>query len=436
MRSKSVFLNVFLNDRIVGRLEKTNSGQMQFSYDSSWLNFEQSLPISLSMPLTSNVYMGEVVESYFRNLLPDSQLILNRIRSRLRISSTHPFDLLASIGRDCVGALQFLKPTETPEKIECDKKELSDSEIEQMISDYQTSPLGMNPDDDFRISIAGAQEKTALLRVGGQWYLPLGSMPTTHIFKLPIGVVNHLDLTQSCENEWLCLQLASAFGFPVPDAQIVRFGHSEALVIQRFDREIDLKKNAIKRLPTEDMCQALGVGADFKYEADGGPGIEDIFKLLKGSLQASQDCQLFFAMQVFSWFIEAPDAHAKNYSIYLKENGLYCLTPFYDLLSASPLIANGSLQANKVKLAMGISGKNKHYKIAEIQPRHFLSMAESLGLKKGWAEKKLQTLAEKSGMVIERVAAQLPHDFPKEISAPIFESIKKKSQKIRVYFEH
>ena len=88
--------------------------------------------------------MGEVVESYFRNLLPDSQLILNRIRSRLRISSTHPFDLLASIGRDCVGALQFLKPTETPEKIECDKKALSDSEIEQMISDYQTSPLGVN----------------------------------------------------------------------------------------------------------------------------------------------------------------------------------------------------------------------------------------------------------------------------------------------------
>ena len=101
------------------------------------------------------------------------------------------------------------------------------------------------------------------------------------------------------------------------------------------------------------------------YEADGGPDIEDIFKLLKGSLQASQDCQLFFAMQVFSWFIEAPDGHAKNYSIFLKENGLYCLTPFYDLLSASPLIANGSLQANKVKLAMGISGKNKHYKIAD-----------------------------------------------------------------------
>lgn len=78
---------------------------------------------------------------------------------------------------------------------------------------------------------------------------------------------------------------------------------------------------------------------------------------------------------------------------------------------------------------MGISGKNKHYKIAEIQPRHFLSMAESLGLKKDLAEKKLQTLAEKSEMVIEKVAAQLPHDFPKEISAPIFESIKKSLKK-------
>lgn len=435
MGSKSAFLNIFLGDRIVGRLEKTNYGQMQFSYDSSWLNFEQNLPISLSLPLTSKIYAGEIVESFFRNLLPDNQVILNRIRSRLRISSTHPFDLLASIGRDCVGALQFLKPSETPQKIECDKKALSDFEIEQMISDYQTSPLGMNPDDDFRISIAGAQEKTALLRMNEQWYLPYGSMPTTHIFKFPIGVVNHLDLTQSCENEWLCLQLASAFGFPVPDARIVRFGHSKVLIVQRFDREIDVLKKTVKRLPTEDMCQALGVGADFKYEVDGGPGIEDIFKLLKGSFQASQDCQLFFAMQVFSWFIEAPDAHAKNYSIYLKENGRYCLTPFYDLLSASPLIANGSLQANKVKLAMGISVKNKHYKIAEIQPRHFLSMAVSLGLKEDPVEKILQALSEKSEEVIERVAAQLPHDFPKAISRPVFESIKKKSQKVRMYLE-
>lgn len=118
MGSKSAFLNIFLGDRIVGRLEKTNYGQMQFYYDSSWLNFEQNLPISLSLPLTSKVYAGEIVESFFRNLLPDNQVILNRIRSRLRISSTHPFDLLASIGRDCVGALQFLKPTETPQKIE------------------------------------------------------------------------------------------------------------------------------------------------------------------------------------------------------------------------------------------------------------------------------------------------------------------------------
>lgn len=84
---------------------------------------------------------------------------------------------------------------------------------------------------------------------------------------------------------------------------------------------------------------------------------------------------------------------------------------------------------------MGISGKNKHYKIAEIQPRHFLSMAVSLGLKEDPVEKILQALSEKSEEVIERVAAQLPHDFPKAISRPVFESIKKKSQKVRMYLE-
>ena len=435
MATTSDFLNIFLNDRLVGQLSKSDQGVMQFSYDSSWLNFEYSCPISLSLPLTTKIYTGKVVDSYFRNLLPDSQAILSRIRSKLKIPTTHPYDLLAAIGRDCVGALQFLKPTENPKEIESGKRALSDSEIERILSDYQTSPLGMTLDDDFRISIAGAQEKTALLSLDGKWYFPYGSMPTTHIFKMPIGVVNHLDLTQSCENEWLCLQLARSFGFSVPQAQIGYFGTSKALIVQRFDRQVNCSKAIVKRLPTEDMCQALGVSPDFKYEADGGPGIAEIFRLLKGSYRSSQDCLQFFAMQIFSWLIEAPDAHAKNYSIYIDRYGTYRLAPFYDLLSASPLMASGSLSPNKVKLAMGLSGKNRHYKIAEIQPRHFVSTASILGLKNNVVERILRTMSQKAEIVIDNVKLQLTKDFPRDVSEPIFESIRKKSQKIRSYMD-
>ncbi len=85
----------------------------------------------------------------------------------------------------------------------------SDEEIEQLLLGYREAPLGMEVGiDDFRISLAGAQEKTALLWFGNQWCRPQGSTPTSHIIKLPIGHIahNNLDFSESCENEWLCLQ--------------------------------------------------------------------------------------------------------------------------------------------------------------------------------------------------------------------------------------
>ena len=55
-----------------------------------------------------------------------------------------------------------------------------------------TSPAAPGGElEDFRISIAGAQEKTAFLRHQGKWCRPIGSTPTTHIFKLPLGLVGN-----------------------------------------------------------------------------------------------------------------------------------------------------------------------------------------------------------------------------------------------------
>lgn len=66
----------------------------------------------------------------------------------------------------------------------------------------------MGEDEDFRISIAGAQEKTALLRKDGSWFTPAGTAATTHILKPQIGELpNGIDLSNSVENEYLCLKL-------------------------------------------------------------------------------------------------------------------------------------------------------------------------------------------------------------------------------------
>ena len=136
---------------------------------------------------------------------------------------------------------------------------VSPEEIESTLNDLDARPLGIRKDRDFRLSIAGAQEKTALLFHEGQWYEPSGSTPTTHIIKPQIGMLpNGMDLSNSVENEYLCLKLLEAFGLKVAKAEIAMFGEKKALVVERFDRRWT-KDGRLIRLPQEDMCQALSV---------------------------------------------------------------------------------------------------------------------------------------------------------------------------------
>ncbi len=67
----------------------------------SWLSHERRGAISLSLPLTSQVYSGQLVENYFDNLLPDSHPIRNRLQARVGAESAGVFELLRLIGRDC-----------------------------------------------------------------------------------------------------------------------------------------------------------------------------------------------------------------------------------------------------------------------------------------------------------------------------------------------
>jgi serine/threonine protein kinase HipA of HipAB toxin-antitoxin module len=61
------------------------------------------------------------------------------------------------------------------------------------------------------------------------------------------------------------------------------FGDRRVLIVERFDR-LWTEDQRLLRLPQEDSCQALSVHPNLKYEGDGGPGITDILKLLRGSV--------------------------------------------------------------------------------------------------------------------------------------------------------
>jgi len=234
--------------------------------------------------------------------------------------------------------------------------------------------LGMQRDEDFRISIAGAQEKTALTYWQEQWYKPIGTTPTTHIFKLPLPY-----LESSVENEWFCLRFLNHLGINVPEVAIKTFVDQKVLILTRFDRK--LIDNGIIRLPQEDMCQALGILSGKKYQSDGGPSIKDVMGVLKTSSNSLADQHTFMKTQVVYWLLAAIDGHAKNFSIFLQPRGLFSLTPIYDVISVYPYFGQENIPSKqKIKMAMAVYGEKKlHYKWNEILRRHWLTTAQKIG---------------------------------------------------------
>jgi serine/threonine-protein kinase HipA len=394
------------------------------------MNSAAGRPLSLSLPFTGEVALkGDRVRNFFDNLLPDSEAIRLRIATRFKTGSAEVFDLLQAIGRDCVGAVQLLGDDEEPKDVQqISGTPLSESDIEQLlIQSTRSGTMGnLEDQEELRISLAGAQEKTALLRHNGQWIRPHGSTPTTHILKLPIGMVGHrqADFSTSVENEWLCMNLLAEFGLPVAKTEILTFGSQKVLCVERFDRQLHSSGDWVMRLPQEDFCQIMGVPSHLKYESDGGPGMADLAGVLKSSIQAELDLTTLLKAQILFWMLAAPDGHAKNFSIRVLPQGRYQLTPLYDVMSIWPVEGNGPNQFSmfKAKMAMAVQGKNKHYHFKDIQRRHFNNMAVRL-LNRTDAEDLMEELIKKTPIAIESVRDKLGVDFPEHIAQSIFEGV-------------
>ena len=195
-RSGSQPLAVWTNGELVGYWTPATRRPMELRYADSWLASSAARPLSLSLPLIGNEPLrGDRVEYFFDNLLPDSSAIRRRLAQRYSAGSEDTFDLLSAIGRDCVGAVQLLPADEEPTGFDRIEGEALDDEavaavLRATVNSGSFASHGKDP--DFRISIAGAQEKTALLRHKGQWLRPLGATPTTHIIKLPMGLVGNM----------------------------------------------------------------------------------------------------------------------------------------------------------------------------------------------------------------------------------------------------
>jgi serine/threonine-protein kinase HipA len=452
-------LGVWMNGRYVGTWQQVRGGRDRLSYDKGWISDPQSRALSLSLPMTSDAAItSAAVANYFDNLLPDSEGIRDRIHTRFGTRSANTFDLLEAIGRDCVGAVQLLPEGEEPKDWDrLTVQRLKPREIEAILRAVPTisAPLlnGIHDGADFRISLAGAQEKTALTKIGRHWYKPSGSTPTTHILKLPLGLVgnNKLDLSHSIDNEWLCAAVLKELGLLVAKTEIGQFGDQRALIVERFDRRWQnvgdgnpsaasfepLGDTWIARLPQEDFCQVTGRPHTAKYENETGalkgPSMREILNVLARAEDPASDQRRFMLAQIVFWMLAATDGHAKNFSIYHHRGGTFGLTPLYDVLSTWPVVGKRSdqLDVHRLKLAMALRGKKTHYNIVEIQPRHFEELATKYPEAEAWPA--MIGLAERVEEATQAVETRLPKGFAEPVWATISKGLLEKAKSVLSY---
>lgn len=379
-------LIALLGGREVGRVRRHKRGRITFAYDDAWRKSEDAYPLSLSMPLAAAEHGPDVVEAFLWGLLPDNEQVLERWARKFHVSARNVFALIAHVGEDCAGAVQFVAPERLDVVLsgEADSVEwLDEAAIAERLRLLREDHAAWRlPRDTGQFSLAGAQPKTALLYENGRWGIPSGRMPTTHILKPPTG-----QFDGHAENEHICLALARAFGLPAASSQVLRFGDEIAIAVERYDRV--RSSNEVLRVHQEDVCQALGIPPGDKYQNEGGPGVAQIVELLRTHSSArDEDVRTFIDAIGFNWLIAGTDAHAKNYSLLISSGPRIRLAPLYDVASILPY---EQFDLHKVKLAMKIGGV---YPLLEIGIRQWQKLAKEVRIDGDALIARLRAMAE------------------------------------------
>ena len=146
--------------------------------------------------------------------------------------------------------------------------------------------------------------------------------------------------------------------------------------------------------------------------------------ILSGSQEANQDRRNFMKSVFLFWVLAAIDGHAKNFSLKIESQGRYQLAPLYDVISAYPLAKKNQMEWQKIKMAMSLKGKNRHYLWSRIQARHWISTAEKCQFSPILMQEIIDEVCGNMENVIRQVTEKLPSHFPASISDSIFSGMR------------
>lgn len=343
-------LNVWMNGSHVGVFTSLKRG-VAFEYD--W----NAPRISFSLPKDGE-WREDAPENFLENLLPESGAAKYAMMQAVGAKSQESFDLLENV--DSAGALVFSRNDEMPTIASVPPAEATDDEIATRIAAVKRTPDSwFVRNKGARFSLAGAQGKFSLSRVGDEWVWPNGAVPSTHILK-PAGIYD------ADEVEHATMMLSKMVGIETPESDIQEFNGQQTYIVERFDRRIE--NGMPVRLPMEDMVQALGLPSSEKYKVSAVDTLTTLRKMDPSGRLGEE----WLRRLAFNVAVDNCDAHARNYSVMPTslDGESWKLSPAYDVMTTTvwPGLTD--------KLAMPFSGAEH---ASEVTPDHYARLADYCG---------------------------------------------------------
>ncbi len=399
-------LRATINQTLVGTLQEV-AGLWSFKYAEEWLGNPGRFALSPHLPLTAEPLLDGAskrpVQWYFDNLLPEEgQRVL--LAGDAELDTADAFGLLAWYGAESAGSITLLPPDAAPHRFE-PLRRLPDDSLEARIRELPKAPLTHAAIK--RMSLAGAQHKLAVVLQNNSLFEPAGAAPSTHILKPdhPDG-----DYPHSVINEWFVMRLAKRLGLDVPDVHR-RYVPSPVYLIDRFDRI--LVGQDWQRRHVIDACQLLGLDRSFKYSQG---SMENLAALANACRSPAVARARLFSWLVFNVVIGNSDAHLKNLSFMVSEEGVQ-LAPFYDMLSVATydtIAFDKKGWPVQTELAWPILGV-RHF--SDITRVLLLEAGATLNLAKGTADRMLENLRSRAVQEAEALYGEIESENAQIIDA-------------------
>lgn len=343
-------LNVWMNGSHVGVFTSLKRG---VAFEHDW----NAPRISFSLPKDGE-WREDTPENFLENLLPESGAAKYAMMQAVGAKSQESFDLLENV--DSAGALVFSRNDEMPTIASVPPAEATDDEIATRIAAVKRTPDSwFVRNKGARFSLAGAQGKFSLSRVGDEWVWPNGAVPSTHILK-PAGIYD------ADEVEHATMMLSKMVGIETPESDIQEFNGQQTYIVERFDRRIE--NGMPVRLPMEDMVQALGLPSSEKYKVSAVDTLTTLRKMDPSGRLGEE----WLRRLAFNVAVDNCDAHARNYSVMptSPDGESWKLSPAYDVMTTTvwPGLTD--------KLAMPFSGAEH---ASEVTPDHYARLADYCG---------------------------------------------------------